>query len=428
MLREKSETLFKSAQNHLVGGVNSPVRAFKSVGGSPLFISRAKGPYVWDADDNQYIDYIGSWGPAILGHAPDIVLKALTETAQNGLSFGAPTELEVKLAQEVKRAYPSMDLVRFVSSGTEAVMGAVRVARGFTKKNKIIKFDGCYHGHADYLLVKAGSGAQTLGIPDSAGIPTMMAELTLVARYNDLDSVKKLLHENKNQVACIILEPIVGNMGCILPYKEFLQGLRELTKNEGVLLIFDEVMTGFRVAYGGAQSLYGITPDLTTLGKIIGGGLPVGVYGGQKEIMEMVAPLGPVYQAGTLSGNPLAMAVGLTTLAELQKPGVYQALEEKGATLEKGFNEVSHKHNTPLQFNRAGSMFSFYFSKDPVIDADSARAADSQIFKRVVHSLLENGVSIAPSAFEAGFISLAHSTDDLDKTITAFDKALNFLT
>jgi len=392
-----------------------------------LFIQRAKGSYVYDADDNQYVDYVGSWGPAILGHANASVNDVLKATIENGTSFGAPTAAEVELAQLVKEAYPSIDLVRFVNSGTEAVMGAIRAARGFTGKSKVIKFDGCYHGHADYLLVKAGSGAQTLGVPDSAGVPEDFAKHTLVARYNDVQSVADLLSANKNQVACVILEPVVGNMGCILPQADFLKGLRELTQKEGVLLIFDEVMTGFRVAHGGAQALYGIKPDLTTLGKIIGGGLPVGAYGGRRDIMECVAPVGPVYQAGTLSGNPLAMASGIQTLKLLSEKGVYEALEEKGAYLEKGLRYVALKKGIALQVNRVGSMFSFYFSAKPVVDADSARGADSAKFAKLFHVLLGEGVYLAPSAFEAGFISLAHSKDDLDLTINAFAKALDTL-
>lgn len=427
MTIQNSENLFKEATKHLVGGVNSPVRAYKGVGGNPLFIQRAKGAYVYDADDNQYVDYVGSWGPAILGHANASVNDALKATIENGTSFGAPTAAEVELAQLVKEAYPSIDLVRFVNSGTEAVMGAIRAARGFTGKSKVIKFDGCYHGHADYLLVKAGSGAQTLGVPDSAGVPEDFAKHTLVARYNDVQSVADLLSANKNQVACVILEPVVGNMGCILPQADFLKGLRELTQKEGVLLIFDEVMTGFRVAHGGAQALYGIKPDLTTLGKIIGGGLPVGAYGGRRDIMECVAPVGPVYQAGTLSGNPLAMASGIQTLKLLSEKGVYEALEEKGAYLEKGLKYTALKKGIPLQVNRVGSMFSFYFSAKPVVDADSARGADSAKFAKLFHVLLGEGVYLAPSAFEAGFISLAHSKDDLDLTINAFAKALDTL-
>ncbi|EKD42474.1 MAG: hypothetical protein ACD_73C00141G0003 [uncultured bacterium] len=421
---QKSNQLFLEANQHLVGGVNSPVRAFKGVGGDPVFIQKAEGAYLYDADGNKYIDYVGSWGPAILGHAHPEVVEAVQKACLNGMSFGAPTELEIQLAVQVKKAYPSIDLVRFVSSGTEAVMGAIRVARGFTGRTKIIKFDGCYHGHADYLLVKAGSGAATLGVPDSAGVPADFVKHTLVARYNDLNSVAELLSQNEGEVAAIIVEPVVGNMGCILPKPEFLKGLREITQKEGVLLIFDEVMTGFRVALGGAQARFGIKPDLTTLGKIIGGGLPVGAYGGRKDIMEKVAPVGPVYQAGTLSGNPLAMVSGLATLQVLQKPGVYEILEQKGAELEAGFLEAAKKVGIALQFNRVGSMFSFYFSDKPVIDGETARAADGKRFAKVFHSMLEDGVYLAPSAFEAGFISLTHTSKDIEQTIAAFAKAI----
>lgn len=424
MTTQLSEKLFEEANKHLVGGVNSPVRAFKSVGGTPLFIVRAKGSKIWDADGNEYVDYVGSWGPAILGHAHPNVLRAIHETMKNGLSFGAPITQEIQLAQKVKEFFPSMEKVRFVNSGTEATMGAIRAARGFSGKMKIIKFDGCYHGHADYLLVKAGSGAQTLGTPDSAGVPADFVALTLVAKYNDLESVTELFKQNKNQIGAVIVEPVVGNMGCILPTKGFLKGLREICTQEKAVLIFDEVMTGFRVAHGGAQEMYDMTPDLTCLGKIIGGGMPVGAYGGKKEIMDLVAPLGPVYQAGTLSGNPLAMAAGLATLAELEKKGIYEALEAKGQQLETGLKEVAKKKGVPLQVNRAGSLFSFFFSDQPVRDADDARKADSALFKKVFHSMLDSGIYLAPSAFEAGFISLAHDSADIEKTIQAFESAL----
>ena len=424
MKTDTSQKLFAEAFRHLVGGVNSPVRAFKSVGGTPLFITQAKGSKIHDADGNEYVDYVGSWGPAILGHAHPDVVKAVIYAAGQGLSFGAPNVRETELAKLVKEAYPSMDLVRFVNSGTEAVMGAIRAARGFTGRNKIVKFDGCYHGHADFLLVKAGSGAATLGVPDSAGVPSEFASLTLVARFNDINSVQKLIEANKNQIAAVIVEPVMGNMGCIPPQNGFLQALREMTAREKILLLFDEVMTGFRVAYGGAQALYQIQPDLTCLGKIIGGGLPVGAYGGRREIMEQVAPLGPVYQAGTLSGNPLAMAAGIATLTELKKEKVYARLEEKGSFLEKGIRGIASRCGVPVQFNRVGSMFSFFFSHDPVTDADSARKSDAEKFKKLFHLLLAEGVYIAPSPFEAGFISLAHSDADLDLTLHAFEKAV----
>lgn len=424
MEKTNSEKLFVEACKVMVGGVNSPVRAFKSVGGTPLFIIRAKGSKIVDADDKEYIDYVGSWGPAILGHAAPQVLTAVFEAMKNGLSFGAPSTKEIELAWLVQEAYPSMDLVRFVNSGTEATMGAIRAARGFTQKSKIIKFDGCYHGHADYLLVKAGSGAQTLGCPDSAGVPEEFAKLTLVAKYNDLNSVEQLFKQNKNEIAAIILEPVIGNMGCIPPAPGFLEGLKKLAEKEGALLIFDEVMTGFRVAFGGAQALYNIKPDLTCLGKIIGGGLPVGAYGGRKEIMEKVAPMGPVYQAGTLSGNPLAMAAGIATLKELKNPKTYPLLESRGAQLEKGLREIAGRLKIPLQVNRVGSMFSFFFSANPVTDGDSARKADAALFKKVFHALLKEGVYLAPSAFEAGFISVAHSEGDIETTLRAFERAL----
>lgn len=424
---QTSQKLFNEAQKHLVGGVNSPVRAFKAVGGNPLFIVRAKGSRVWDADGNEYIDYVGSFGPAILGHADPSVLNALNQVMKNGTSFGAPTVLEIELALEVKKAYPSIDLIRFVNSGTEATMGAIRVARGFTKKNKIIKFDGCYHGHADYLLVKAGSGATTLGIPDSAGVPSKFASLTLVANYNDLNSVKNIFQENKNEVACVIIEPIVGNMGCMKPEPHFLKELIQMAHENHALVIFDEVMTGFRVAFGGAQELYKLKPDLTCLGKIIGGGLPVGAYGGRKEIMECVAPLGPVYQAGTLSGNPLAMAAGLVTLKKLQEKNVYQKLEEKGHFLEEGIKSAAHKAAVPLQLNRVGSMFSIFFSDKPVLDAQTALHSNTKNFSTFFHTLIDNGIYTAPSPFEAGFISLAHTVEDLEKTIEAYQKAFGVL-
>lgn len=419
-----SQKLFEEARQYLVGGVNSPVRAFKGVGGTPLFITRAKGSHIWDADGNEYIDYVGSWGPAILGHAHPKVLTSIHETMKNGTSFGAPTLHEIELAKLVTKAYPAIDLVRFVNSGTEATMSAIRLARGFTNRSKIIKFDGCYHGHADFLLVKAGSGAATLGIPDSAGVPAESAQNTLVACYNDLSSVEKLFKENKNQIACVIIEPIVGNMGCIPPQKGFLEGLAKLTGQEKALLIFDEVMTGFRVAFGGAQQLYGIKPDLTCLGKIIGGGLPVGAYGGRKEIMSLLAPEGPVYQAGTLSGNPPAMAAGKTTLQLLEQKEVYRQLEDKGSFLEEGLKGIANRVGIPIQVNRVGSLFSIFFSHTPVTNAIEARKADKNLFKKLFHSLLANGIYIVPSPFEAGFISLAHSQEDLDNTLKAFEIAL----
>lgn len=421
-----SKKLFHEASQHLVGGVNSPVRAFKAVGGEPLFITRAKGSRLWDADGAEYIDYVGSWGPAILGHADPDVLRAIHETMKNGTSFGAPTTHEIEMARLVKQAYPSIDLVRFVNSGTEATMGAIRLARGFTGKSKIIKFAGCYHGHADYLLVKAGSGAATLG-PDSAGVPGEFAAHTLVAKFNNLESVQKLINQNKNAIACVIVEPIMGNMGCIPPHEDFLTGLRNFTQKENIVLIFDEVMTGFRVAFGGAQELFGVQPDLTCLGKIIGGGLPVGAFGGRRDIMECLAPLGPVYQAGTLSGNPLAMAAGLATLKKLADKKVYAQLESKADYLAAGIKEIARQRGMAIQLNRVGSMFSIFFSAVPVVDADSASRANKESFAKFFHSMLKAGIYLAPSPFEAGFISLAHATADLDQTLQAFDKAIGYI-
>jgi glutamate-1-semialdehyde 2,1-aminomutase len=425
---ELSEKLFAEAQLHIPGGVNSPVRAFKSVGGTPPFIIRANGAYVYDADDNAYIDYVGSWGPAILGHAEPQILNTLNQAMKSGLSFGAPTPKEIEMAREVKKAVPSLDKVRFVSSGTEATMSAIRVARGFTGKNKVMKFDGCYHGHADYLLVKAGSGAETCGTPDSLGVPESFAEHTLVATYNDLNSVVDLLGSH-DDIACIIVEPVIGNMGCILPEKNFLQGLRKLCNDYGIVLIFDEVMTGFRLSYGGAQELYNIKPDLSCFGKIIGGGLPVGAYGGRRDIMDCVAPLGGVYQAGTLSGNPLAMAVGLKTLELLSghNKKIYKDLEDKGQALEEGFVSAAKKKNIALQFNRVGSMFSFFFASRPVTNGEDARGADKNKFNTIFHHFLDHGIYMAPSAFEAGFISAKHTFDDIAKTVDAFASGLETL-
>lgn len=417
MRNETSQKLFLEAQKHIPGGVNSPVRAFKSVGGTPPFIVRAKGAYIHDADGNTYIDYVGSWGPAILGHAAPEILNELNHVMKAGLSFGAPTPKEIELAGKVKAAYPSVEKIRFVSSGTEATMSAIRVARGFTGKDKIIKFDGCYHGHADYLLVKAGSGAETCGVPDSLGVPASFTQHTLVAHFNDIASVEKLVAKNPD-IAAIIVEPVIGNMGCIPPQRDFLKNLRDICDVHKIVLIFDEVMTGFRVAFGGAQEIYGVKPDMTCFGKIIGGGLPAGAYGGRADIMDCVAPLGGVYQAGTLSGNPLAMAVGCKTLDLLQSQKKYEQLENRGALLEKTLVENARHLKIPFQFNRVGSMFSFFFSDKPVIDGKSARAADQKKFVKVFHHALENGVYLAPSAFEAGFISLAHTEDDIHKTVT----------
>lgn len=426
MRNETSQKLFLEAQKHIPGGVNSPVRAFKSMGSTPPFIVRAKGACVYDADGNTYIDYVGSWGPAILGHAAPEILNELNHVMKAGLSFGAPTPKEIELAGKVKAAYPSVDKIRFVSSGTEATMSAIRIARGFTGKDKIIKFDGCYHGHADYLLVKAGSGAETCGVPDSLGVPASFTQHTLVADFNDTDSVEKLASKNPD-IAAIIVEPIIGNMGCIPPQKSFLTRLRDICDAHKIVLIFDEVMTGFRVAFGGAQEIYGIKPDMTCFGKIIGGGLPVGAYGGRTDIMDCVAPLGGVYQAGTLSGNPLAMAVGCKTLDLLKDPQKYAQLEKMGSLLENELCNVRTRHAVPLQFNRVGSMFSFFFSDKPVIDGKTARAADQKKFVKVFHHALENGIYLAPSAFEAGFISLAHTEDDIHKTVEILARGMEKL-
>lgn len=422
-----SEKLFEEAKLHIPGGVNSPVRAFKSVGGTPPFIVRAKDACVYDADGNVYLDYVGSWGPAILGHANGEILNTLNQTMKSGLSFGAPTPKEIELAKLVKSIVPSLDKIRFVSSGTEATMSAIRLARGFTGRQKLVKFDGCYHGHADYLLVKAGSGAATCGIPDSAGVPKSFTEHTINARYNDLESVRAVFETHRGDVACLIVEPVIGNMGCIVPQKGFLQGLRKLCDEHEVVLIFDEVMTGFRVSRSGAQGLYGIKPDLSCFGKIIGGGLPVGAYGGRAAIMDCVAPEGSVYQAGTLSGNPLAMAVGVKTLELLSRSGVYESLEEKGAMLESGLLAAAKKHAVPVVVNRVGSMFSMFFTDKPVRNADDARAADAPKFVKLFHHFLDHGIYMAPSAFEAGFISTTHTMDDIERTVHVFEQFLQSL-
>lgn len=415
---DRSKRLFESAQI-IPGGVNSPVRAFKAVGGTPLFIKKAKGPRIWDVDGNEYLDYVGSWGPMILGHAHPRVVKAIRKTAKLGTSFGAPTELEVQLAEEVAQAFPSIEKIRFVNSGTEAVMSVVRVARAFTKRKKVIKFDGCYHGHADHLLVKAGSGAQTLGQPDSAGVPEEFTSQTLIARYNDLGSVETHFKKFSGEIAAVLLEPIVGNMGVILPRLDFLKKLRDLCDREKAVLIFDEVMTGFRVAYGGVQKLYGVRPDLTTLGKIIGGGLPVGAYGGRQEIMSLVAPEGPVYQAGTLSGNPVAMAAGLETLKILREKNPYQILSQRTQQLAQGIQSAAKERGIAIYVERAGSMFTIFFTEKTVVDADSARTSDTQRFAKFFCGMLEKGIYLAPSQFEACFVSTAHSGKDIKRTIDA---------
>lgn len=421
----KSNKLFAKAQTIIPGGVNSPVRAFKSVGQMPVFIKRASAAYIWDEDRNKYIDYVGSWGPMILGHANPATTKAIREAVKHGASFGAPTNLEVKMAELITKIIPSIEMVRMVNSGTEATMSAIRLARAFTGKDKIIKFEGCYHGHGDSFLIRAGSGAMTLGVPDSPGVPTMIAVNTLSARYNDLTSVRTALEENKNQVAAIIVEPVVGNMGCVPPAEGFLQGLRSLCNEFNALLIFDEVMTGFRVAIGGAQALYGIHPDLTTLGKIIGGGLPVGAYGGKKEIMQMVSPAGPMYQAGTLSGNPLAMAAGFTMLRILSaNKMIYKQLEQRSAQLEDGIRENLQKLGLGYTFNRVGSMFTLFFTSKSVTDYDSAKTSDTVKFSAYFNAMLEQGIYLPPSQFEAAFISTAHTERLLEKTIKANYKAL----
>ncbi|QQR81639.1 MAG: glutamate-1-semialdehyde 2,1-aminomutase [Deltaproteobacteria bacterium] len=427
MKRKNSQNLFKKAQKIIPGGVNSPVRAFRGVGGDPVFMKSAKGPILTDVDGNHYIDYVGSWGPMILGHAHPKVLKAIEGAAKRGTSFGTPTSAEIDLALEVIKAYPSIEKVRFVSSGTEAVMGAIRVARGFTKKNKIIKFDGCYHGHADSLLVKAGSGAATLGVPDSAGVPAEFTEHTLIATFNDIDSVKKLFEEFSDDIAAVIVEPVVGNMGVILPQDDFLLKLRVLCDEEESLLILDEVMTGFRVAFGGAQDFYGVTPDITTLGKIIGGGLPVGAYGGRGDIMDCVAPVGPVYQAGTLSGNPVAMAAGLSTLQNLKKANPYKKLAKLTQKLAEGIEEAASKNNISVLVPHVGSMFTIFFTGDPITNAQEARGADKNLYAQFFHLMLDQGIYLAPSQFEACFISATHTEKHIQQTIKAANKAFSGL-
>jgi glutamate-1-semialdehyde 2,1-aminomutase len=423
MKRIKSKRLFERAVQKIPGGVNSPVRAFKAVGGNPIFIRSAKGSKIVDVDGNASIDYVGSWGPMILGHAHPHVLSAIQKVMRKGTSFGAPCELEVRLAEEVCRAVPSIQKVRFVSSGTEAVMSAVRAARGFTGRKKIIKFDGCYHGHADYLLVKAGSGAQTLGQPDSAGVPPEFTTETLVAHFNDMTSVEALFKAYPSEIAAVIVEPVVGNMGVILPRDGFLKKLRDICDREEALLIFDEVMTGFRLAYGGAQELYGVKPDLTTLGKIVGGGLPVGAYGGRTEIMDQVAPIGPVYQAGTLSGNPVAMAAGLETVKILKATKPYRKLEKTTKALCDGLREAAKSAGVPLTVAQAGSMFTVFFDGREVRNAEDARRCDTARFARFFCDMLDNGVYLAPSQFEACFVSTAHSEKDIAKTVAAAQSA-----
>jgi len=414
----EAATLFSDAKLVIPGGVNSPVRSFSGVGGTPVFIDHASGPYITDSLGNSYIDYVGSWGPMILGHAHPEVIAAVKTAAEKGLSFGAPTEIETRMAQRVCDLVPSIDLVRMVSSGTEATMSAIRLARGFTGRDKIVKFEGCYHGHSDSLLVKAGSGALTFGVPSSPGVPASVAENTLTLPYNDSDAVKKLFADIGEQIACIIVEPVAGNMNCIPPVPGFLETLREVCDQYQSVLIFDEVMTGFRVALGGAQAVYNVTPDLTTLGKIIGGGMPVGAFGGRRNIMERLAPLGPVYQAGTLSGNPVAMAAGLKTLELIDQPGFYESLTAKTEKLTSGFKERASQAGIALSTNSVGGMFGLFFTgEEQVTSFAQVMACDQNLFKRFFHAMLDEGVYLAPSAFEAGFVSIAHSDEDLDKTL-----------
>ncbi len=420
----RSEELFARARQVIPGGVNSPVRAFRAVGGQPIFIERGEGAYLFDVDGNRYIDYVGSWGPLILGHAHPKVVEAVTRAAQRGTSYGAPTEAETRLAELVIEAMPAIELVRFVNSGTEATMSALRVARAYTGRRKIIKFAGGYHGHADLLLVAAGSGALTLGTPDSPGVPEAVTAETLVAPYNDLASVRAVFERYPDDVAAVIVEPVAGNMGCVPPVAGFLEGLRELTAQYGAVLIFDEVMTGFRVARGGAQALYGVTPDMTCLGKIVGGGLPAAAYGGKREILSLVSPAGPVYQAGTLSGNPLAMAAGAAQLELLRGLDVYERLDALSETLAAGIGAAADSAGVPVYQTRVGSMFTTFFTSQPVVDEATAKTSDTAAFAVYFRSLLEQGVYIAPSQFEAGFLSLAHSEEDIARTVAAAEVAM----
>lgn len=415
-----SETLYAQAQQLIPGGVNSPVRAFNGVGGTPLFIERADGAWLYDVDGKAYIDYVGSWGPMVLGHNHTAIRDAVIEAAGHGLSFGAPTEIEVKMAALVTELVPSMDMVRMVNSGTEATMSAIRLARGYTGRDKIIKFEGCYHGHADGLLVKAGSGALTLGQPSSPGVPADFAKHTLTCTFNDTDSVRQVFELYPREIACIIVEPVAGNMNCVPPLPDFLPGLRALCDEFGALLIIDEVMTGFRVALAGAQSYYGVTPDLTCLGKIIGGGMPVGAFGGRREVMQALAPTGPVYQAGTLSGNPIAMAAGYACLNELTKPGIYQTLAGLTDRLAQGLLNAARAEGVSLAVNHVGGMFGLFFTDAPAVTCyKDVMSCDTERFKRFFHMMLDEGIYLAPSAYEAGFMSLAHSHEDIDRTVDA---------
>jgi glutamate-1-semialdehyde 2,1-aminomutase len=419
----QANQLFNQAKKVIPGGVNSPVRSFSGVGGMPVFIDHAQGAYIFDSNQQRYIDYVGSWGPMVLGHAHPEVIEAVKVAADKGLSFGAPTEIETQMAEKVCELMPSIDLVRMVSSGTEATMSAIRLARGFTGRDKIVKFEGCYHGHSDSLLVKAGSGALTLGVPSSPGVPAAVAENTLTLTYNDSAQVEQVFTEIGSEIACIIVEPVAGNMNCIPPEPGFLETLRRVCDQSGSVLIFDEVMTGFRVALGGAQGHYGVTPDLTTLGKIIGGGMPVGAFGGKQSIMESLAPLGPVYQAGTLSGNPVAMAAGLKTLELISQPGFYETLQQKTAKLVDGLQSLADQAGIPFTTNALGGMFGLFFSPEPKISRyNQVVACDQARFKQFFHAMLEKGVYLAPSAFEAGFVSAAHTAEDIDATLAAAEQ------
>jgi len=420
----RSEDLYQRAQKRIPGGVNSPVRAFNGVGGTPVFFQKGQGAYVYDEDDQRYVDYVGSWGPMIIGHSHPAVLDAIREQMDLGLSFGAPTEIEIDMAEKVCELVPSMDMVRMVSSGTEATMSAIRLARGFTKRDKIVKFEGCYHGHSDSLLVKAGSGALTLGIPNSPGVPADLAQHTVTLQYNDIESVKQCFAEIGDQVACIIVEPVAGNMNCIPPIEGFLETLREVCDESGAVLIFDEVMTGFRVALGGAQEKFNIKPDLTTLGKVIGAGMPVGAFGGRRDIMEHIAPLGAVYQAGTLSGNPIAMTAGLTALNLISEPGFHETLTAKSEKLMQGLKAAADDAGVPFHSVSVGGMFGFFFTDaDRITSFAEMQACDAEKFKKFFHLMLQEGVYFAPAAFEAGFISQAHTDEDIEFTIAAAKKA-----
>ena len=421
---ERSRDAFRAARKVIPGGVNSPVRAFGSVGLAPRFIERAKGARLWDVDGNEYIDYVGSWGPLILGHAHPAVLRAVREVMSKGTSFGAPTEIETQLAEAIRRALPSVQKVRMVSSGTEATMSAIRLARGVTGRSRVLKFDGCYHGHSDGLLVGAGSGVATLGIPGSPGVPAAMTELTVQAPYNDLDAVESAFERWPGEIACVIVEPVAGNMGCVPPVPGFLRGLRELCDEHGALLIFDEVMTGFRVAHGGAQRLYRVKPDLTCLGKVVGGGLPAAAYGGRNDLMRRIAPAGDVYQAGTLSGNPLAMAAGLTTLTALEQPGVYERLGERSQALADGLDTLAREIGVELTTVAVGGMFGFFFHPGPVRSFEDARKSHTTRFRGFFAAMLDGGINLAPSPFEAGFVSLAHRAKDIDQTLEVARNAL----